>query len=892
VRLYAEADYAGRPPFTDPEILRTDLASVILQMKWLRLGRIEEFPFLEPPDFRQIRDGLNTLHELGAIDEQENLTPIGKRLARLPVDVRVARMIVGGQDEDCLADVLIIAAALSTQDVRDRPSDAQDAADQSHAKYRDDGSDFVSILKLWHALRARQRELSSNQFRKWCKANFISYLRFREWTDVHQQLRETLDAKPARSRGPAVRHSAIVKQAGDDPYPQHERDRLHRALLTGLLSNVAMKNETGAYTGARQTKLAIWPGSALFKARPLWVMGAELVETGRLYARTVAPVRPEWIERAAAHLVKKTHTDPRWHAASGHVLASEKVMLFGLILVPKRNVHYGPIDPVQSRQLFIQHALVDGDFRSDHPAVLQNRKAVLDIQAWQRKLRRNDLLGDTGLRYAFFDQRVPPEVVSGPAFVQWTRRGQGSNWHELELTDAELLRPQAVSGLTTLLRGTGFQPVSAAPQPNPPAAEHGLETHATANTRAILAPLKVDALIRSLPKRLRTLFVPVNESARKITAKLPAYGTGSLLEAVAGLLWNASGQKITRDDFQMEQIPPHLFMRFRVQDAEGRALQEGRDLAAIRERMGQKVRESFTALADVRYTKDDVKEWSFGDLPPSVELDLHGVRVLGYPTLIEQGEKLSLRLLDSPEVSAKFMPAGLRRLFMIEAAREIKTALRDLPNIESLRLNYAPFGTGDDLFAGLALVTATRAFLPRDGDVRTKAKFAERAGAAWRRLYEESRAVGKLVGEILDRYRALAPLLHKNYPPLLVDSIDDMRRQFTALLPKQFLKEIPFNKLEDLPRYLRGIDVRLARLANAGLSKDLSGLSVIRPLQQQYDAAARRAEQRGQVDPVLDEYRWLLEEFRLSLFAQEIKTAVPVSPKRLAQVWEAVRVGG
>jgi ATP-dependent helicase HrpA len=943
VRLYAEADYAARPRFTDPEILRTDLASVILQMMWLRLGRVEDFPFIDPPDFRQIRDGLNTLHELGAIDDRENITPVGRRLARLPVDVRVARMIVGGQDENCLPDVLIIAAALSTQDVRDRPADQQNQADQAHGHFRDAQSDFVSILKLWHGLRARQRELSNNQFRKWCRANFISYLRYREWTDVHQQLHESLrnvTDKPAgrsRGRGGAVRQSAVVAEANDDPYPPHERDRLHRALLTGLLSNVAMKNETGAYTGARQTRLSIWPGSALFKARPLWVMAAELVETGRLYARTVAAVRPEWIERAAAHLVGRTHTDPHWHAASGHVVASEKVTLLGLILVPKRNVHYGPIDPVQSRQLFIQHALVDGQFRSDHPAVLANRAAVLQIESWQTKLRRRDLLNDSGTRYAFFDARVPPWVFSGPAFVQWTRRGQGSNWHELELTDAELLRPEATDEL--LNRGAGVPPAL------PILVEGGRDARPT-NVRAILAPLiaaafpdeliagpvrlplqyafepgdevdgvtavvalpslsqlsspraewvvpgwvgeKVEALIRSLPKRLRTQFVPAGETAKKTVARLPPFGSGSLLDSVAGLLWNASGQRITRDDFQAEQIPPHLLMRFRVQDAQGRVLQEGRDLVAIRERLGQKVRDSFTALSDVRYTRDDVREWSFGDLPPGVELDLGGVRVLGYPTLIEQGEKLALRLLDSPQTAAKFMPAGLRRLFMIEAASEIKSVLRDLPGLEKMRLNYAPFGTGDDLMNGLALATATRAFAAGDGAIRTKSAFATAAGAAWRRLYEESRSVGRLVTDVLDRYRVIAALLHKDYPPLLVDSVDDMRRQLAALLPKQFLQHVPADKLDALPRYLRGIDVRMSRLSNAGLSRDLTGLGQIRPLQEQYNAAARRAEQRGLISPALDEYRWLLEEFRLSLFAQEVKTAVPVSPKRLAQAWEAV----
>ncbi|HEY0009699.1 MAG TPA: DUF3418 domain-containing protein, partial [Tepidisphaeraceae bacterium] len=925
IRLYSEADFANRSEYAEPEILRTNLASVILQMKWLRLGRVEDFPFIDPPDFRQIRDGLNTLHELGAIDDRENLTETGKRLAKLPVDPRVGRMIVAGQDEDCLDAVLVIAAALSVSDVRERPADRADAADQTHATFRDDQSDFISILKLWRAMRREQRDLSNNQFRKWCRSKFLSYMRYREWSDVHQQLISMTNVRPGRSTSQAIRPVADPKA---DPFPQTERDAIHRALLCGLLSNIGMKADAASYTGARGTKLSIWPGSTLFRARPPWIMGAELIETTRLYVRTVAPVRVEWIERSAKHLVKQTYFDPHWHSQTAHVLAFEKVTLFGLMLVPKRSIHYGPIDPVQSRQLFIQHALVDNDFRTDHPATIENRRRVRMVLAWQEKLRRRDILSDSQTRYDFFDARVPHDVYSGPTFDNWARRGRGSNTHDFEMPDLILLRQGVAGEVAKMLSTSALTPPSA----NAPDAQanqlgklieashpdhlqlpsirvplvYAYEPGEDFDGVTALAPLsalghitdaraewlvpgmvreKVEALIRSLPKRLRTKFLPIPQTTDAVIAKLPQFGVGSFNEQVAGLLWRIGGDPITAADFQAEQIPPHLFLNVRVLGPDDRVLAEGRDLAALRAKLGQQVRQQINSLADPRYTRDDLSKWDFGDLPQSVPVTVNDAIISGYPTLVEEGTKVSLRLLDSQEASDKLMPAGLRRLFMTQTAREIKNVLRDLPGLESLRLNYRPFGTGEELMDDLARLTADRAFSTEIGPIRTQAAFADRSGIAWKRMYEVSRHAGKQLTEVLDRYRVLSALLFRDYPPLLVDSIDDMRRQFKALLPKRFLSAFPGHRVEQLPRYLKGIDSRLTRLTNAGLAKDLQAMSVIRPLMEQYRDRAAQQQKRGIIDPAMEEYRWLLEELRISLFAQDIKTSVPVSPKRLEQVW-------
>lgn len=400
---------------------------------------------------------------------------------------------------------------------------------------------------------------------------------------------------------------------------------------------------------------------------------------------------------------------------------------------------------------------------------------------------------------------------------------------------------------------------------------------------------KIDTLIRSLPKRLRTLFVPVNQAVEEVVRRLPPFGVGSFLDAVAGSLWKISGEPVRRDDFQAENIPPNLLLNFRVLDAGGAVAAEGRDLGELRLKLGQQVREQFSALADPRFTRDDVRGWDFGDLPTRVEVEQHGAKLYGFPTLIENDQKVQLRLLDDQHVAATMMPFGLRRLFMIEMGRELKNTLRDLPGLEQMRLAYRPYGTGDELVIDLTELTATRAFFPVPDAVRTKDSFVAHAHAAWGRLYETSRALGKLTAEILERARVLTSLLTRTYPPLLVDSIDDMRGQLAGLVPKRFLSTTPGDKLEQLPRYLRGIEARLAKLQNAGLSKDLSGLQVVRPLQRQLDDMMRRHAQRGIIDPALAEYRWMLEEFRISVFAQEIKTVVPVSAQKLDAVWKRVR---
>ena len=917
IRLYSQDEFEARPAYTDPEIVRTNLASVILQMMSLGFGDIQSFPFIDPPDYRAVRDGYATLHEIGAIDEQNRLTKLGRHIASLPVDPRLARIIVAGEDEECLDDVLVLASFLSAADPRERPLDKQQQADTAHAQFRDGESDFITILKLWRLLKDKQRELSSNQFRRFAKANFISYARVREWQDVHQQLRDTASddrrATGRRHHNPRppsvpVRPRAIIKAAiqgqGEDAFDATQRDAIHRALLAGLLSNVGMKVDGFQYQGPRGIKFGVFPGSVLFKNKPQWVTSAELVETTRLYARTCAPVRPEWVERLAAHLVKRTYNDPQWQQPTANVIAYERVTLWGLILVQRRMVQFGQIDPATSRELFIHHALVHHEFRTDDPALLANRQLVEQVEQWQHKARRHDLLNTPQERYAFYDSRIPPFVWSGPTFDQWRKRGNGSNNAALHMTQANVLRPD-VDPITdadypaTLQLSNARVPLRYLYDPGEDA--DGLTAIVPIQSLADVPdarvewlapgylPVKVEELIRSLPKRLRTRFVPVAETLAKVLKLLPPFGVGSLQEAVAAALWKISGEPITRDDFQPDQLAPWLSMNFRVLDDQGAKLAQGRNLLELRARLGQSIRRSFATYTDPRYTKDDLRTWDFGDLPQRVVFDHHGVTVYGYPTLVEEADKVNLRLLDSPATSARLMRYGLLRLFIQQTQKEITTTLRDLPGDESMRLRYKPFGPGEELGGDLVRLIADRAFFPVPDDVRSKDRFNAHATIAWRSLYETSREMGRVVGDALEQYHAVALLLGREYPPLLRHAADDMRDQLSYLLPRRFLHHVPPGQLVHMPRYLRGIAMRQQKLMNAGLKKDATAQAQVQPLWERWKQKHAANAKRGLVDPAVVEFRWLLEEFRISLFAQELKTAAPVSLKKLETVWQTVR---
>jgi ATP-dependent helicase HrpA len=925
IRLYSQEDFASRPAFTEPEILRTNLASVILQMKAAHLGEIQNFPFVEPPDYQQIKDGYQTLLEIGAVDERHELTPIGKSLARLPIDPRLGRMILAASEEDCLAEVLVIAAALSVQDPRDRPMDKQDQADAAHGRFRDEGSDFVSFLKLWRFFQKQQDHLSHSKFRKMCRENFLSYTRLREWQDIYHQLNDTVGelgikqspwhGRPARDlrngigpneerERPGRAARATNDQSTEDEFPIALRDSLHRALLPGLLANIGTKSDQAEYNGTRGTKFFLFPGSTLFSRKPNWVVAAELVETTRLYARTVGPIRPEWVERLATHLIHRTYFEPHWQPDTGHVAAYEKVTLYGLTLVARRLIHYGPIDPIRSRQLFIQHCLVEGDTRLDAPFFRQNRKLIEEVQSLEAKLRTRDVLVDEQVRYDFYDARIPADIYNVPLFEKWRKQAERDDPKLLHMTRRDLMLHGAEDATAERFPDSleingqrfalSYKLDSAAP-------DDGVTVTLPLPTLTKLPtepfdwlvpgwlPEKITELMRTLPKPLRTKFVPIPDTARAVARAMP-FAYGPLIDRLSQQLGKIAGTPISPRDFDQTDLPKNMRMNFRIIDDQNREVATGRDLQALRKQLGIAAAASFATLSTGQFHRDGLVRWDFGDLPPNIEVRRGEATLLGYPALVDQGESVSLRLLDSPEAQASSMRAGLRRLFMIQVASELKQLSRLIPDLDTLTLYYSTIGPAQQLKDDLVQAAADRAFF--DGrspmEIRTQEDFARRAAEGWRRLSTAMREIAQPVKAALAICADVNLRLQKPLPPAMADSVRDMTEQLRWLFAPHFILRTPWPWLTHLPRFARGIDVRLKKMLDAGLARDVTALTEVRPHWRKYVQQATADAEKGRRDPELETYRWMVEELRISLFAQELKTSLPISPKRLDAQWAKI----
>lgn len=695
-----------------------------------------------------------------------------------------------------------------------------------------------------------------------------------------------------------------MSPAPDELHPR-KKDAIHRALLTGLLGNVGARSDQNEYTGVRGKKFHLFPGSSLFRQRPPWVMAAELVETTRLYARGVAPVHPMWIERAAAHMVKRTLTDPHWRADIGRVLAFERVTLHGLTLIPRRKVHYGPIEPKLSREIFIHHALVLGEYQSHAAFFVHNRQLVQEVQALEAKARRRDVLVDPKARFTFYDARIPQRVYTADEFEKWRRLAEKHNPRLLFMSRRDLmlhpalgvtedLYPDAlcIAGATFPLEYR-FEPGDRADGVTvtvPLAALNGLPSEPFEWLVPGFRPDLFAALIRTLPKSLRTRFVPVPEYAARAARELKP-SDGRVREALAGYLGRIGGEPVRVEDVQPESLPEHLCMNFRVVDAAGKEVAAGRDLGLIRRRLGMQARASFAAAPPPEFHRDGFVRWDFGDLPEQVEIKHAGMTLNGHPALVDAGNSVSLRLFDQPDAAAEATRGGVRRLFMLQLHRELQYVEQSLADIDRLCLYYATLGRCDDLKDEMLLAIADRALYDEGPttDIRTRETFAARAEAGWRRLTPAAAEVTDLVKQSLEAYHALDVALSNDFPPLWSDSIRDMRDQLAHLVYRGFVEQTNFERLRHLPRYLRGVELRLKKLANAGLNRDVQGLMEVRPLWEQYKRQAARQREQGIHDPALEQYRWLAEELRISLFAQELKAAVPVSAARLQRAWEAVR---
>lgn len=886
VRLYDEDDYQARDRYTTPEIRRTNLASVILRTMALKLGAIDEFPFLDPPRADAIRDGYKTLFELGAIDRHRRLTSIGRELSRLPVDPRVGRMILAADENRCLEEVLIIAAGLEVQDPRERPAEKAELADQCHDQFADPNSDFFSILKLWDFYHHLKESLSRNRLRKACRQNFLSYNRLREWADIYRQLRRI------------VEESGRKRSRRRDDY-----DAVHQALLTGILSSIAYRSETYEYTGAGGIKFHLWPGSVLFKQRPKWIVAAELVETSRRYGRVVARINPDWIEPLAEHLVNRSHNEPHWDGSSGSAMVYERVSLFGLPIVPRRRVPLGPIDPETARQLFIQHALVEEDIRGGFAFLEQNRGVIKQIEELAAKQRRSDLIVGPRAIFQYYDRLLPPHVYDTKRLRTWLKKQHRQhNRSPLCMTREDLL-PAAESDPQSDQFPDTFN-LTKTPFPLKYCYEPGNEADGimvTVPKHAInqithqqidwLVPgrleEKITALIRSLPKSIRRCLVPAPDTARDAARQLQ-FGQGPFLPTLAQVLERISGESIPPEAFQLDRLPLHLAMKVRVVDDQGETLTVERSLEQLRETFGDQAEGGSGRIEDSDWERPPTTDWDFGELPTEVTVARGGLRVPAYPAVVDQRENVAVRLVDTLDRAEYESRRGIRRLYYLSEKKSLQAHVAWLPHIADIKLLASTLLSARHLEVELALFIADRAFLGERPLPRREADYRQRLAEAAERASVAVQEIAPLAHPLFQHYHAARLALEELPQGRFADAVSDVQRQLAGLMPSNVLTATPWCWLQHFPRYLQAVCQRLEKLRHGDQARDAQALQELAPLFELYEQRAEAHRQRGVVDPELQLFRWMLEEFRVSLFAQQLGTSLKVSSKRLEKQWAKV----
>ncbi|ACS85542.1 ATP-dependent RNA helicase HrpA [Musicola paradisiaca] len=884
IRLYSEADFLSRPEFTDPEILRTNLASVILQMTALGLGDISAFPFVEAPDKRNIQDGVRLLEELGALQTGDSdyyrLTPQGRQLAQLPIDPRLARMVLEARNTSCVREVMIITAALSIQDPRERPAEKKQASDEKHRRFTDKESDFLAFVKLWDYLQEQQKALSSTQFRRLCRNDFLNYLRVREWQDVYTQLRQ------------------VVKELGF-PVNSEPTDyrSLHCALLTGLLSHIGQKDvEKQEFSGARNTRFAIFPGSGLFKKPPKWAMVAELVETSRLWGRVAARIEPEWVEPLSQHLIRRSYSDPHWEKAQGAVMAQEKVTLYGLPLVAARKVNYGTIDPVVSRELFIRHALVEGDWQTTHAFFRANLRLRSEVEELEHKSRRRDILVDDETLFAFYDQRIPHEIVSSRHFDSWWTLTGKSQPDLLNFEKGMLIKEGAarVSALDypnfwqqgdVRLRLTyQFEPGTDADGvtvhiPLPilnQVVEEGFEWQIPGIRRELII-----ALIKSLPKPVRRNFVPAPNYAEAFLARVTPQQKG-LLDALERELRLMTGVTIDREAWQWDQVPDHLKITFRVVDEKQKTLREGKNLRELKEQLQDNVQQTLSAVADDGIEQRDLHIWSFGDLPDCYEQKRGGYSVKAYPALVDEKESVAIRLFDSPHQQRQMMWRGQRRLLLLNIPSPIKYLHEKLPNKAKLGLYFNPYGKVMELIDDCISCGVDKLMEEHGGPVWQEAAFRQLHEQVRAELNETVVVIARQVEQILTTVFAINKRLKGRVDMALALALSDIKAQMSGLVFRGFVTENGWKRLPDVLRYLQAIERRLDKLAQ-DVHRDRAQMLKVDQVTQAWRQWLNKLPPERRHDEDVTAIRWMLEELRVSYFAQQLGTPYPISDKRIMQ---------
>ncbi len=883
IRLYEEEDFVLRDEFTAPEIQRTNLAAVILQMENLRLGHIDDFPFVEPPEDRLISDGYKLLFELGAIDSRHKITKIGKHLGHFPIDPKLARMLLQAKNENALREVLVIVSALATQDPRERPLDKQQAADEKHAAFTDKASDFIFYINLWEAYHAEKKALSGNQLRKWCKKNFISWMRMREWLDTCKQIKQMLSKLKLTLNTTAASY-----------------EQIHRSLLIGLLANIGIKDEGKEYLGARSKKFNVFPGSVLYKSTPKWIMAAEIVETSRVYARINAKIDVAWIEDKARHLLKYHYSNPHWEKKRSQVVALEQATLYGLVIHADKKVSYGRINASEAKQIFIRAALIAGDFECRAKFFKHNQDLLAELEALEAKSRRRDIIVDEDVLYDFFDQQLPDEVHSGATLDKWLRNNPGKE-QTLCLTSDDLMRKDATLVSDVMfpdhmeMNGSRF-PIEYHFDPRnhcdgitlitPLAGLNAINPQRCEWLIPGLLQEKIVALIKSLPKQLRKNFVPAPNFAEACVEALEP-SDDSLSAAVAKHLRKMTGVLVPYDAWNVNAISPHLLMNFRVIGNDGSVIEQGRDLQAIKDllsgsgELADVVEMSQQAEQDQAYHQDDVGPDILGTLPETVEIELQGVLMKAFPALVREGKKVNLRALQNKDLAQQETERALRQLFINALPEQIKHLRRSIPDIQNLCLKYSDFGSCEVLKQDIIDKAVDDVFLPEA--IHSAEAFSEKLEQGRGQLHECAEQWSQLLSTILDDYRTLKKAMKK--PTLAqLEMMADIQQQLSYLFPKNFITVIQREWLEQYPRYLAGINKRIEK-SKTNMTRDRQ-LKI--EFSRLWDEYVKRQEllQKQHIDSAqLGHYRWMLEEYRISLFAQELKTRFPVSDKRLRKYW-------
>jgi len=891
IRLYTEEDFQGRVEFTDPEILRSSLATVILRMKSLNIGDVEDFPFLEPPSPRMITDGYQLLAELGAVDDDRQLTAIGWRLAKFPIDPKIARMILAAKQENCLHEILIIASALSLQDPRDRPFDQQAAADNAHRRFQDERSDFLSYLKLWDFFdELLKHKKSTRKLLDQCRENFLSYRRLREWREIHGQLH------------------VLVSELGLKPNEiTAGYDEIHRALLAGLLGNIGFKTEKeGEYLGARGIKFAIFPGSVLKKGKTKWVVAAELVETSKLYARCVARIDPVWLERIAGNLCKKHHFDPHWEKKQAQVIAYERVTLYGLIIVPKRPVHYGSINPRESREIFIRSALVAGEYITQAPFFAHNQELIHEIEELEHKARRQDVLIDEQEIFAFYDAIIPEKITNGAGFEKWRKQAEQHDAHLLYLKRELLMRHQA--GHVTEVQ---FPENLTLPDGSVLALSYRFDPGHSLDGVTVCVPLpllnrlnarqldylvpglireKVTWFLKALPKQIRRILVPLPESVTEfLQNQSNALQLVALQDALEKFVLRKTTLSVPPETWEIKDIPAHLLMNVQVVDDAGNELAMSRNLSELQVQLGKAAQMTFVqrdaASEKISIERDHIIQWDFGDLPVAVTFKRNDQQLTGYPALIEQTDNVAIRLFDTPAAADNAMRLGVRRLLCLALKEQLKQLEKNLPGLKQATMQLATRVNPGDLKQYMLNAIIDRALLGDDPLPRTESEFAAHNQRAKGRLPEVTTALAGLLQRIGSEYQILMGRL----TTFRVDRVkNEISNQLEHFIYPGFLSQTGWQRLQQIPRYVKAMSLRLEKFSN-NPERDENNSLEVNALWQHYLQRLEKHRKIGLMDENLDEFRWQIEELRVSLFAQELKTPQPVSIKRLQKLWESVR---